>query len=810
MTEQADLFDTPAVVDDAADDAADNAAEAAANDALTLGNYAERAYLDYAISVVKGRALPEVADGQKPVQRRILHAMNQLGLTSDAKPRKSAAVVGDVLGKLHPHGDQSVYDALVRMAQDFTLRYPLIDGQGNFGSRDGDGAAAMRYTEARLTPIARVLLDEIAEGTVDFQPNYDGSTEEPELLPARLPFVLLNGASGIAVGMATEIPSHHLAEVAAAAVAMVRSNGKATTGELLEHIKGPDFPGGGQIISSPQEIAAIYEAGRGSVKVRAKWIVEDLARGQCQVVVNELPPNTSTQKVLEEIEELTNPKLRLGKKSLSADQLANKQTVLAALDAVRDESGREAPVRLVFEPKSRNLEQQDFINLLLTHTSLEASVPLNFVMIGIDGRPRQKPLADILAEWVRFRQDCVTRLTRHRLGKIDDRIHILEGRSIVLLNIDEVIRIIREADAPKPALMAAFELSDRQAEDILDIRLRQLARLEAIRIEQELEERRAEKEKLEELLGNPSSLKRQLIREIEADAKTFGAKDPRRTLIQEERRAAVEVKIVDEPVTVIVSEKAWVRARPGHGLEASQFAFKPGDALYAAYKCRSVDQLVALGANGRAYSVAVSSLPGTRALRGDKTDAVPVTSLVDVEPGTRIASMIAGAIELPILVAASAGYGFVCKLGDLVSRNRGGKAFVTVGDERDADAAASADAGAPHVLRISAIDVARDTDIACLASDGCLLVFPAAEIKKLSSGGRGVTLQDLSKDAHLVAVLPIGAKGLVIVGRGRGGKQQRVRLAGAMLDAHRGRRARKGRRLQSRMQSPMLVKPDEA
>ena len=724
-------------------------------------------------------------------------------------------MVGDVLGKLHPHGDQSVYDALVRMAQDFTLRYPLIDGQGNFGSRDGDGAAAMRYTEARLTPIARVLLDEIAEGTVDFQPNYDGSTEEPMLLPARLPFVLLNGASGIAVGMATEIPPHHLAEVAAAAIAMVRSNGNATTAEMLEHIKGPDFPGGGQIISSPQEIAAIYESGRGSVKVRAKWIVEDLARGQWQVVVTELPPNTSTQKVLEEIEELTNPKLRLGKKNLSADQLANKQTVLASLDAVRDESGRDAPVRLVFEPKSRNVAQQVFINLLLTHTSLEASVPLNFVMIGIDGRPRQKPLADILAEWVQFRQECVTRRTRHRLGKVDDRIHILEGRSLVLLNIDEVIRIIRESDAPKPALIDAFRLSDRQAEDILDIRLRQLARLEAIRIEQELKERRLEKEKLEDLLGNPASLKRQLIREIEADAKIFGAKDLRRTLIQEERRAAIEVKLVDEPVTVIVSEKAWLRARPGHGHDLSQFLFKSGDAIHAAYECRSVDALVALGTDGRAYSVAVGGLPGARALRGDKPDAVPITSLVDVEPGTRIASMIAGANELPILVATSAGHGFVCKLGDLVTRNRGGKAFVTLGgDEGEGNAedptrgGANVGANAPHPLQLAAIDVASDTDIACLSSDGYLLVFSAAEIKKLSGGGRGVTLQDLSTTARLVAALPIGAKGVVVTGKGGRGKDLRIRLAGAALEPHRGKRARKGRKVAKGPQAPMLVKPD--
>jgi topoisomerase-4 subunit A len=784
MSEQATLFPTepPEVPDDA----------------LTLGNYAERAYLDYAISVVKGRALPEVADGQKPVQRRILHAMNQLGLDADAKQRKSAAVVGDVLGKLHPHGDQSVYDALVRMAQDFSLRYPLIDGQGNFGSRDGDGAAAMRYTEVRLTSIARLLLDEIDEGTVDFGPNYDGSTVEPELLPARLPFVLLNGASGIAVGMATEIPSHHLAEVAAAAVAMVRSNGKSTTAELLEHIKGPDFPGGAQIISSAEEIAAIYETGRGSLKLRARWTIEELARGQWQVVVNELPPNTSTQKVLEEIEELTNPKVKLGKKALTADQVGIRQTILASLDGVRDESGRDVAVRLVIEPKSRNVEQAAFIHMLLAHTSLEASVPLNLVMIGIDGRPRQKPLADIIGEWVTFRQQCITRRTQYRLDKVDDRIHILEGRSLVLLNIDEVIRIIREADAPKPALIATFALSDRQAEDILEIRLRQLARLEAIKIEQELAERTTDKAKLEELLGNPASLKRQMIREIEADAKTFGAKDPRRTLIQEERRVALDVKVVDEPVTVIVSQKAWVLARVGHGLDPSQFTFKAGDGLLTAYECRSVDQLVVLGSNGRAYSVVVSSLPTARAARGvERADAVPITSLVDIEPGTQIASTIVGAIDLPLLIATSAGHGFVCKLGDLVGRNRGGKAFVTVDD-----------GVATHPLPIRAIDTASDNEIACLSSDGFLLVFPSLEIKKLSGGGRGVTLQDLAMGARLSAILPIGPKGLVIVGVGRGAKEQRVRMTSASLEHHRGKRARKGRKLPTRLQETTLVKPE--
>jgi topoisomerase-4 subunit A len=470
MTEQATLFegDTSEPPDGA--------------ETLTLATFAERAYLDYAISVVKGRALPDVSDGQKPVQRRILFAMNQLGLNAAAKPRKSAAVVGDVLGKLHPHGDQSVYDALVRMAQGFSLRYPLIDGQGNFGSRDGDGAAAMRYTEARLTPISSLLLDEIDQGTVDFQPNYDGSTEEPSLLPGRLPFVLLNGASGIAVGMATEIPSHNLREVAQAAVALIR-NPALTHAELMAIIPGPDFPSGGQIITSAAALSEMYSNGRGSLKVRALWKIEEMARGQWQAVVTELPHGTSAQKVLEEIEELTNPKIKLGKKALSPDQMAQKQLMLSLLDAVRDESGREAPVRLVFEPKSKNQDQTEFTNLLLAQTSLETSASINLVMIGGDGRPRQKGLGDILREWIAFRFDTVTRRSHFRLKKVEDRIHILEGRETILLNIDEVIRIIRESDEPKPALMGAFKLSDRQAEDILEIRLRQLARLEAIKIQ---------------------------------------------------------------------------------------------------------------------------------------------------------------------------------------------------------------------------------------------------------------------------------------------------------------------------------------
>jgi topoisomerase-4 subunit A len=763
MTDQANLFDLPPSGGDG-------------EETLTLATFAERAYLDYAISVVKGRALPDVCDGQKPVQRRILYAMHTLGLDAGAKPRKSAAVVGDVLGKLHPHGDQSVYDALVRMAQNFSLRYPLIDGQGNFGSRDGDGAAAMRYTEARLTPISKLLLEEIDMGTVDFQPNYDGSTEEPKLLPSRLPFVLLNGASGIAVGMATEIPSHNLQEVAKAAVALIR-NPKLTHRELMEFVPGPDFPGGGQIITPASAIAEMYETGRGSLKVRARWKIEDLARGQWQVIITELPPGTSSQKVLEEIEELTNPKVKLGKKTLTAEQLALKQTVLSLLDTVRDESGREAPVRLVFEPKSKNQDQTEFANMLLAHTALETSVPVNLVMIGGDGRPRQKALGDILREWIEFRFVTITRRTQFRLQKVDDRVHILEGREAVLLNIDKVIKIIRESDEPKPALINAFKLSDRQAEDILEIRLRQLARLEAIKIQQELAALRGERETLQDLLDNPASMKKLVIKEIEADGKQFG--DARRTLIEAAERAVAEQKVIDEPVTVVISQKGWVRARTGHGHEANQFTFKAGDALYDTFECRTTENLLALGSNGRIYSVSIAALPGARG------DGVPITTLVELSSGTRILHYFAGPGDTTLLMASTAGYGFTAKAGDMVSRVRGGKAFITL-DEGDE----------PLAPRIVGNNVSA---IACLSEKGRMLVFGLEEIKGLSGGGRGVILMDLDQGEKLVAAQPISQRGVVVAGIGRAGKSTEVALSGNSLISHFGKRARKGKLLEARL-----------
>ena len=745
---------------------------------LTLSTFAERAYLDYAVSVVKGRALPDVSDGQKPVQRRILYAMNELGLGPTAKPRKSAAVVGDVLGKLHPHGDQSVYDALVRMAQDFSLRYPLIDGQGNFGSRDGDGAAAMRYTEARLTPIARILMDEIDMGTVDSQPNYDGSTTEPRTLPARLPMVLLNGASGIAVGLATEIPSHNLREVAAAAVAMIR-NPKMSHAELMTIVPGPDFPGGGQIITPASSIADMYAVGRGSMKVRARWKIEELARGQWQAIVYELPPGCSSQRVLEEIEELTNPKVKAGKKALLPEQLALKNTVLGALDTVRDESGREAAVRLVFEPKSKNQDQNEFMLMLLAHTSLESSSPINMVMIGGDGRPRQKGLGTIIQEWIDYRFTTIRRRTDFKLAKVNDRIHILEGRETVLLNIDKVIAIIRNSDEPKAALIEEFRLSERQAEDILEIRLRQLARLEAIKIQQELADLRSEKEKLQDILENPSSMKRLIIREIEADAKQFG--DERRTVIEEAQRAVAEQKVVDEPVTVIVSEKGWVRARTGIGHDPAQFAFKAGDSLYKAFECRTVDHLLGIGDNGKVYSVPVAALPGSRG------DGVPITTLVDLSGGIRILHYFAGNPETRLLLSTSDAFGFITKAGDMVSRLKGGKSFITLND--------GATPLPPRIVTDSC------GAIACLSEKGRVLVFGIDEMKVLTNGGRGVTLMELEPKEAMLAAQPINQKGLNVIGTWAGDKARTVELFASGLEPHFGKRSRKGKALSARMKA---------
>jgi topoisomerase-4 subunit A len=761
----------------------------------SLASYAQRAYLEYALSVVKGRALPDVCDGQKPVQRRILYAMSRMGLgfggpngNTGAKPVKSARVVGDVLGRFHPHGDQAAYDALVRMAQDFSQRYPLIDGQGNFGSRDGDGAAAMRYTEARLAKITNLLLDEIDEGTVEFTPNYDGSTEEPRQLPARLPFTLLNGASGIAVGLATEIPSHNLREIADACVALIKTP-KLSDEDLFTLVPGPDFPGGGQIISAAGDIADAYRTGRGSLKVRARWKIEDLARGQWQMVVTELPPGVSTQKVLEEIEELTNPKVKTGKKALTQEQTQLKASVLAVLDGVRDESSKDAPVRLVFEPKTSRIEQTELITALLAHTSLESSSPINLTMVGLDGRPTLKSLRQMLEEWIAFRQTTVQRRSQHRLTKVLDRIHILEGRQLVLLNIDEVIKIIRHSDEPKPALIARFKLSDRQAEDILEIRLRQLARLEAIKIEQELSGLRDEQKKLEEVLGSPAALRRLMVKEIETDAKTFA--DERRTLIQAEKRAVAEVKVVDEPVTVVVSQKGWVRARTGHGHEASGFAFKAGDGLYGTFECRTVDTLLVFGSNGRVYSVAVSLLPGARG------DGQPVTTLLELEAGTQLLYYFAGPANASLLLSSSGGYGFVASVENMISRQKAGKAFVTINTGETLcrpSPVAGTIGSAPNPAGGTPLaqPLTPATHVACASAGGRILTFDITELKTMANGGRGLMLIDLEAKDSLAGAAAY-TRSISITGVGRGGKEREETLEIRSLNNARAARGRKGK-----------------
>ncbi len=754
------------------------------DDSIALAEFAERAYLDYAVSVVKGRALPDVCDGQKPVQRRILYSMSEMGLGPTAKPVKAARVVGDVLGKFHPHGDVAAYEALVRMAQDFTLRYPLVDGHGNFGSRDGDGPAAMRYTEARLTRYARLLLDEIDEGTVDFVANYDGSQREPTQLPARLPMVLLNGASGIAVGLATEIPPHNLREVAAAAIALLR-NPKAELDDVLALLPAPDFPGGGQIITAAADLREIYAFGKGSIKVRANHAIEELARGQWQLVVNELPHGVSAQKVLEEIEELTNPKVRAGKKSLNPEQQQLKQVMLSVLDAVRDESGKDAKVRLVFEPKTSRIAPDELRNALLAHTSLESNVSVNLVSVGRDGRPGQKGLVAMLREWGEFRTDTVTRRTQHRLARASERIHVLEGRQLVLLNLDEVIAIIRASDEPGPALIARFGLTERQADDILEIRLRQLARLEALRIERELAELRSRRDELEALLASAAAMRRQVIREIEADAKLYG--DDRRTRVEEAERTTAEVRVLEEPVTVVVSQKGWVRSRQGHGHDTAQFTFKPGDAFDGAYEVQTTDQLFAISSSGRVYSVPVAQLPSARG------DGVPVTSLIELETGTRLARAFAADVDTGLLISLRGGNGFACRTGDLVGRNRQGKAFVTL-DEGD------------EVLRPALFGSGLER-VLCVSANGRALSFALSELKVLRSGGRGVILMGLDAGEGLAQAIVHGAAGVLIEGAGRGTRTVSRVFSGTSLAAYDGVRSRKGRLLEPRVRDARLTLP---
>ena len=687
------------------------------NGELTLARYAASAYLEYALSVVKSRALPDIFDGMKPVQRRILYAMDRMRLNPPAKAVKCARVVGDVLGKYHPHGDQAAYDAMVRMAQDFSLRYPLVDGEGNFGSRDGDGPAAMRYTEARLTKISELVLSELDSEDVEFVPNYDGSFKEPVQLPAKLPFVLLNGASGIAVGMATEIPSHNLNEVAQAVLLLLK-NPQATLDDILAVLPGPDYPGGGRIISSPAEIRQTYATGRGSLRVRACYHFEEMQRGQWQLVVDELPPAANAELVLSQIEEITNPKPKAGKKTISSEQAAAKAAMLSVLDGVRNECDKDTKVRLVFEPKNSKIDREAFVQMLLSETSLECNAPMNLVMIGNDGRPAQKGLREILLEWVQARLATVRRRTQARLNKVNARLHILEGRVKAIDNIDRVIEIVRFEENPKAVLMQEFALTAEQAEDILELRLRQLARLEFERIEEEMKKLNAERETLEKILSDEKTLKNVVAKETREAAKAYG--DARRTTIEEAKKASSGPVQISEPVTVVISHKGYVRCRTGQGHDPKLMSYKPGDAYAWSCECDSTDTLIVCGSNGRTYSVTVSQLPAARG------DGLPISSFIELESGTEVVGYVAGPETTRVMLYTTDGFGLACSIKNLVARVRSGKAFMSV--------SAEARLCGPVVLPEAA------QYAACMTQDGRLLVFPLEELRTLAGGGKGVTL----------------------------------------------------------------------
>jgi len=738
------------------------------DDAAPIESHASQAYLGYAVSTVKARALPEVADGLKPVQRRILYAMGETpgGAQSFSK---CARYVGEVLGKYHPHGDTSTYEALVHLAQPFSMRYPLIDGQGNFGSRDGDAPAAYRYTEARLSRFSELLLAEIGEGTVDFVRNYDGKFDEPVLLPAKLPFGLLNGSFGIPVGFSTRIPSHSLKEVAAAAAHVIK-HPRARVEDVLEHLPGPDFPGGGQVISPPEEIRQAYETGRGSLLIRCKWQVEPLARGQWRIVVSELPHGVSVKQVTEEIEALANPRPSLGKKEVTQDQRRMKQFILDQVEGVRDESDRKSKLRLVIEPRSSRQNPEEMMAALLVNTSMESRYAINLTWLGLDGLPETKGIVDVLREWGEFRVNTVRRRTQFRLDRVEERLHIVQGRLAAYAKIDQIIKLIRgsedQAEA-KENLISKYKLSEKQAEDIVNLRLGQLTKLDGIKLADEEKALKADRKELKGLLGDEKELKKLVVEELHEDAKKYG--DERRTLIKAAERSQVERTVVVEPISVILSQKGWIRARTGHGLDLSGVTFKDGDRLLQALECKTTDAVIVLSASGKTFTLDAAAIPSGRG------DGVPVNTLVN-SSSDDIVWMRSGELAQRLLMHSSAGLGFVCKLGDLVTKTRQGKDFMKVDEGARAQ---------PPVL----IDHEM---VAALSSDSRLLVFPLEEVPERPNGGVGVQLIAVPEGEKLTAVLTTDGKSLVVSGIRR--KKRAVETMDAkQLAEHMGRRAQRGK-----------------
>lgn len=739
------------------------------NSSLILSSYAEKAYLAYAMSVIKGRAIPSLSDGQKPVQRRILFAMNGLELHANTNPVKSARVVGDVIGKYHPHGEGAAYEAMVRMAQNFILRYPLVEGIGNYGSRDGDPAAAMRYTEARLTPFAELLLTELEEDTVNFSANYDGRNLEPIELPARLPIILLNGASGIAVGLATEIPSHNLNEVADALIALIQTP-HLSTQDLLHYIKGPDFASGGHLINSQEELRQLYENGKGSLRVRARYSIEYLARGQWQVVINELPQGASAQRILAQLEEQGNPSPKPGKKQLSSEQSNQKALLLSMLDKARDESDYKQPTRLVFAPKSSRQQPEEFINFLMAKTDLEINLPAQLVMLDIDGTPQQMSLSEILRQWLIFRLRCLTRRLEHRLNEVKDRLHLLAGRMIVYAHLDEVITIIREADYPKNKLQQHFNLSDMQAEDILNIRLRQLAKLEWLKLESQVTKLNEEAAHLQECLGSEARKKRLLIKEIKADKKKFG--DARRTKIEPADRAYINQDTVDEATTVILSYQGWIHRIRGTQINKTSFTFKEGDHLLDVLETRSIAAVILFDDHGHSYTISAATVPCT------KGEGIPLSTLIELPNKHRIIGMLSGQDkEQKVLLASSAGYSFICRIEDLLAHSKNGKKVLTV---------------PPNAMALPPMVIPpKDASLILLAmsDEPRLLAFPLDEIKMLSKG-KGLQVMTLSSTYQLARLLITDQSHFQLHLREKNGHIRQERYAIADVFAN---RAKKGK-----------------
>lgn len=722
---------------------------------LPLKEYTERAYLDYSMYVILDRALPHIGDGLKPVQRRIIYAMSELGLKASAKYKKSARTIGDVLGKFHPHGDSACYEAMVHMAQTFSYRYTLVDGQGNWGSADDPKSfAAMRYTEAKLAGYAEVLLGELGQGTVDWGNNFDGTLKEPLVLPSRVPNVLLNGATGIAVGMATDIPPHNMREVVSACVHLL-DNPSATTEELFEFVRGPDMPTSAEIISPPSDLLAMYKTGRGSIRMRAVIDHED-----GDIVITALPYQVSGARILEQI---------------AAQMQAKKLPMVADL---RDESDHEKPTRLVIVPRSNRVDTQQLLNHLFATTDLERSYRVNLNLIGTDGKPQVKSLSGILKEWLSFRMETVTRRLQNRLDKVLERLHLLEGLLIAYLNIDEIIAIIREEDKPKPVLMQRYGLSELQADAILDLKLRHLARLEQHRIEAEQSELADERDKLVLLLGSKARLKTLIKRELTEDAKVFG--DDRRSpiVVREEAKALSERDLLtSEPVTVVVSKQGWVRGAKGHDIDPTNMNYKSGDDFLLMAQARSNQSVAFLDEGGRSYALEAHTLPSARG-QGE-----PLSGRFNAPSGVQFCAAVSAKPEQLLLMSTDAGYGFVAKFEDLVSKNKAGKAAVSVPK------------GAKIIAPVQ-ISQIQDTWLVAVSNEGRMLVFPLEDLPQLArgKGNKIISISParvLSREEFMVSCALVTDTSELLVHSGK----RYLRLKPSDLVHYRGDRGRRGNKL---------------